>query len=188
MARAYDANTRDRLLLMVADLYLKGWGYRMIAEHAAKELQHAVTFQTVGNYVRALMEEWKAGRLDKIDEQKCQELAKIDKLEFTYWQAWERSLKGAETKTRKQKAIKIIKKGKDGKTGDTMDPYQAEQINKTEETYGDPRFLQGIQWCIQMRCKILGIAAPEEGGMTVNLPNVIRKVVFKVGPTPTKKS
>ena len=42
-----------------------------------------------------------------------------------------------------------------------MDVKQAEKSVHIEERYGNPQYLAGIQWCISMRCKILGIEAPQ---------------------------
>jgi hypothetical protein len=34
------------------------------------------------------------------------------------------------------------------------------------ESAGDPRFLAGIQWCIEQRCKILGLLAAVKNELT----------------------
>ncbi len=80
-----------------------------------------------------------------INEAKAKELARVDHLEREYWEAWERSVGEHRTKTL-----------------------------KTEEINGDPRYLSGIQWCINKRCELLGLDAPSKtditsGGKSINV-------------------
>ena len=48
-------------------------------------------------------------------------------------------------------------------------PLTSREIKKRSEetTLGDPRYLQGIQWCIQERCKILGLYAPVTSNVNI---------------------
>lgn len=41
-----------------------------------------------------------------------------------------------------------------------LEYWDSWQTSKAERASGDPRFLQGIQWCITKRCEILGFDAP----------------------------
>jgi len=76
---------------------------------------------------------------------KAKEIAKIDRLEREYWNAWLRSLKDAEMIM--EKAV------------ETASEIRKEATQTARGQSGDPRFLQGIQWCIDKRCKIIGIDA-----------------------------
>lgn len=40
---------------------------------------------------------------------------------------------------------------------------------------GDPRYLAGVQWCIEIRCKLLGIEAPKR----VDVTSAGEKIEFK---------
>jgi len=74
---------------------------------------------------------------------------------------------------------------------DDLKTIELNRINKLEQTYweawgaakevdgvGDARFLSGIQWCIQMRCKLLRIEAPLN--IVGNISNEIkRNIIFK---------
>ena len=86
------------------------------------------------------------------DEARAQELAKVDLLELEYWQAWQRSCQDAETETLRQRQTT------DGKVNDFS--------KVTKGQAGDKRFLDGVQWCIERRCKILGIDAPSKTDLT----------------------
>lgn len=129
-----------------ARLYLMGWRQVDIAERMG------VSQQQISLDLKAVQAEWLASSVRDFDEARAQELAKVDQLEMTYWQTWERSLEAFKSKTVKAKGIKQ----------DVGTYKDAEQTTRTEERNGDPRYLQGVQWCIDRRCKLLGLDAPQE--------------------------
>ena len=134
--RASAQLARDRR--RIADLYLKGW----LQADIAAEL--GVSQPTVSLDLKALHKTWLKSALIDFDAAKSKELAKIDRLEQEYWEAWQRSCEDAETIRREATAEK------QGKVTKTL-----------KGQAGDPRFLQGVQWCIEKRCKILGVDAPQ---------------------------
>ncbi len=146
---------RDRR--RVADLYLRGELQVAIAEAVG------ISQTTVSRDLKALQKEWLASSLVDYNKAKARELAKVDHLERTYHAAWERSCEDAESATRKQKGKVIRQQDKDGK----WVAEQPAEVSKTSKgQVGDPRFLQGVQWCIERRCKILGIDAPTKHDLT----------------------
>jgi len=128
---------RDRR--RTADLYLQGWLQTDIADDIG------VSASTVSRDLKALHQEWQASALLDFDKAKAAELAKIDRLEREYWEAWVRSCEDAET----------IRQEGDPKA------KPSKVVRTFKGQAGDPRFLQGIQWCIDRRCKILGVDAPQ---------------------------
>ena len=151
----------------VADLYLKGWIQARIAEDLDKsdDRDYEFTRSMVGYDLRALQKAWQKSALVNIDQAKAKELAKVDRLEREYWNAWERSCAPAITTRQEGKAVE----------------GGVERIVSTSvERKGDPRFLQGVQWCIERRCKIIGIDAPEKH----NVQTIATfHVVYDEGPT-----
>ena len=110
---------------------------------------------TVSRILTQLQAEWQAAAVADIDTAKARELAKIDALELEYWAAWKRSCEDAETETTKQSAS--------GKRFDDQGnplPDKAEKLSRREGQSGDPRYLAGVQWCINKRCEIVGVNAP----------------------------
>lgn len=168
---------QTKVVDMVTSLYLKGNSYRWIANKIKDELNQTISFVMVGNYVNKMLEEWKQERVKKVDDMKTIELSRIANLENTYWEGWNRSLMATKRSTDKQRA-QPGKTLRNGELVDTMQVKQAEKTDYVEENFGDPRFLDGIKWCIQMRCKILGVEAPIEfkGSIT---STVKRTTVFK---------
>jgi len=161
---------------LIVSLYLQGNSLARVIELAEEQTGgHRFGMHTVRKYINEATEEWKTSKQEMIDNHKAIELEKINRLEATYWDAWARSCEVLTTKT------KIKKKGE----GERMALAQVRDDEK--QTIGDPRFLSGIQWCTEMRCKILGIEVPQtalqmntvNNNTQVNNTTVInRKVVF----------
>jgi len=133
--------------LKVSDMYLSG----SLQVDIAKEL--GVAQPTVSRDLKVLRQAWLASSLVNIDTVKAQELAKIDRLEIEYWEAWKRSCEDSET---------VKKRGKPDSSGITT--ASIEQTSK--EQVGDSRFLAGVQWCIERRCKLFGLDKPQEVSMS----------------------
>lgn len=144
----------------VAKLYLQGWYQADIAKEVG------VTQQQVSLDLKALKKEWLASSIRDFDKARDNELFKIDNLEREYWAAWEKSKTDYSKKSIKAKGTK----------------KELNQVEKTDTEVimiGDKRFMDGIQWCINKRCEILGLDAPKkqelmgEGGgalkITVNI-------------------
>jgi len=145
MARKETAWTDRRR--QVAELYLQGHYQAEIAE------RFGVTQQTISHDLKRIHEAWMASAVGRYDEMMARELARIDHLERAYWLAWEDS-KGTIQKTRTEK----------GPSGDRA-------MVAREESSGDPRFLAGVQWCIERRIKLLGLDAPVRQRTEISGPN-----------------
>lgn len=147
----------------IADLYLQGIVQADIAERVG------VNQSTVSRDLKALQRQWQESALVDIDEAKAQEIAKIDRLEREYWDAWVRSCSKAET---------VRQRGK--KSGDM--PAEITAVDRTvKDQDGDPRFLAGVQWCIERRCKILGL----ENAVGINLGALT--VIYRGNIDPAKE-
>lgn len=145
MARRTSAQ-REKDLAYTAKKYCEG----VIQAEIADEL--GVTQATISNDLNELRSRWLASSIRDFDAARAEELAKVDNLEREYWEAWKRSCEDAETVTEK-----IV--------GDTKNK-RGEKTRRVEGQAGDPRFLAGVQWCIERRCKILGIDAPTRQDIT----------------------
>jgi arginine repressor len=134
----------------VAELYLR----QKTQMEIAAELD--VDQATVSRDLKELQRIWRESAVMALDEVKARELAKIDALEREYWDAWELS-KSAKENT-------LTEKVDDG----DGTRFKA-QVSKTAQT-GDARYLSGVQWCIERRCKLLGLdAAQKVDAITRNL-------------------
>ena len=126
----------------VARLYLEG---RTQADIGA---QLGLSRQQIGYDLGAVRQEWLQSSLVDFNAKKAEELARIDKLEREYWSAWEASKQDRQTSTTEQTT---------GAEGERLKAA----IRKTDQT-GDPRYLAGVERCIEQRCKLLGLCAPQK--------------------------
>ena len=141
--------SEDRRIIAAA--YLRGVFQADIAAqlNAREGIAYTITRQTIGNDLKVIRKAWLASAVRDFDERQSQELAKVDELEATYWAAYDRSCEDVVTKKTY---------GKVTKDGDFTRTRPADIITKGQ--VGDPRFLQGVQWCIKRRCEIMGLDAP----------------------------
>jgi len=105
-----------------------------------------VSQMTISRDIKVLISRWQESALMDVDEAKAHELARINRLELEYWEAWEVSKRDKESTL----AEKIDDK--------TVTRTKAQQ--RKEGQVGNPSFLGGVQWCIDRRCKLLGLDAP----------------------------
>lgn len=137
-----------------ADLFVKGYAYRVIADRLNEYnhengLEYSVTYKTVFMDIQQVLAEWKKERFKDIDNYMQLELKKLDKMEIELWDAWEKS-KSAKRKT------KIIggSISDNSISGGTLDSRQIEDNN------GDPRYLDLLLKVQERRAKLLGYNAP----------------------------
>ena len=156
MARRGNKGEREADLNLITELYTKGRSYREIAFEVNQRHGRKITYQTVSNEIKKLLKEWEKSRNEIIDHQKFVELAKIDRLEKTYWDGYDKSCQPAKkTSTKKKGSVKQVD--------------SVEMVSNEETRVGDPRFLDGIKWCIEQRCKIFGINAPQKFDVETNM-------------------
>ena len=162
----------------ISEMYLRGVAQYLIAD----ELN--VSTSQVSRDLKKLEDQWRFSCDTNTDEVKARELAKIDKLEKEYYDAWIRS---CNVKTKKS----AKKKGLTSKTGKPLGIDSKEQTFTEEQMIGDPRFLEGVRWCITKREEIFGYGAAKkidlsskgeklQGGSVIILPSNGREIVEEV--------
>jgi hypothetical protein len=129
----------ERDLELIAHYYLSGRTQAEFAKHLK------VSRQQIGYDLKVLQKRWQASALQKIDQAKSEQLAKIDNLEREYWRAWRRSCRDKETKTAERAS--------------GADRDRTKAVSRQERRDGNPAFLAGVQWCIEQRSAILGLNA-----------------------------
>ena len=147
--RTEDEILRDRA--RIADLYLRGRKQWEIGQELG------LSQQMVSYELGIIRKQWMESAVRDFDEAKGRELDRIDHLEREAWDAWERS---------KRHRLVSVSGIEEKSTGSGVDDRPAaptetrtrEETRKTDQV-GDPRFLEKVAWCIDQRCKILGLHA-----------------------------
>lgn len=136
---------RDARKAQIAERYMRGERQYEIAATLG------ITQQQVSLDLKSIRADWMKRAGEQIQARKSVELARIDELERTYWDAWTKSTKQS-TRT-----------SQESRTGSGEGKRVA--VCKADRD-GDPRYLAGVQWCIERRCKILGLDAPVKAAAT----------------------
>lgn len=126
----------------------------------AKELD--INQSNISRDLKQIRSEWLESRVKDFDAAKEIELQKIDEVERQAWAAWERSVGVVERRTTRKK--------------DAGDRSESEATVVKTDQAGDPRFLQNVLDCIQRRCKILGLDAPEKHAETDSKGNDLDRI------------
>jgi hypothetical protein len=134
-----------------------------IARNISGNRAYSLSYVTIYKDVQVCLKQWRESILADVGELRAGELARINQIEQEAWAAWEKS---------KQIAEKKITGRKTGSHEGTV----AQLIQEAQ--CGDPRYLQQVQWCIEKRCKLLGLDAPQKiaptdpSGQTSWLPSI----------------
>jgi predicted transcriptional regulator len=142
---------REKDLLEISELYLRGVGQIEIAEKIG------VTQATISNDLKEIQRRWVERSTRNFDEARAEELAKIDEMELEYRDAWQRS------------TDYVVKK-----KGDVVALIASDKRNP----FGNDAAMKGRQWCIDRRCKLLGLDAPTRTELSTkdDKPIIIRLV------------
>jgi hypothetical protein len=142
----------------IETLALQGKGQREIANILSKSRDYTLSRQQIQYDISKLEKMWQEESKAEIDAEKGRALAEVRNLQAVYWAAWEASRGEVKTITRKG----IAGKAQTAKQGTKAEPAISRQevTEHIEQAVGDPRFLKGIEWCIEQRCVILGTKAP----------------------------
>lgn len=139
---------RENDLVFIAKQYLKGKTQQEITDALAAARPYSLSRVQIRNDLRKIRDRWLESALIDYDKALAKELAKVDNLELEYWDAWVRSLAEKTTSTTR---AHTDDEGKETRTGSF----------KREQMVGDPRFLVGVQWCIEKRVELLRLKPPE---------------------------
>ena len=122
----------------LADMYLKGRSQREMIDELS------ISRNTVQKALKELQQTWQSQALFDFNAAKAMQLAKVDHLEKVAWEGYHLSQQGKTSTTEMN-------------TGNTS--FTSE--TKSSLPAGDTKWLDKIQWCIDQRCKILGLHAPK---------------------------
>lgn len=128
-------------MTFIAPLYLKGRSHKEIADELG------LTVKQVSSDITRIQDNWRDAYIEDLNQAKMQELARIDLIEKEAWQSWERS-KGGKKSTSKN----VEESGQFGTTRSAGENH--------EQSHGDIQYLQTAQWCVNQRCRLLGLYAP----------------------------
>ena len=135
--------SRLQQMAQAADLYCRGFE----GDAAAKQM--GCSPRKFWKMIEDVRKHWRESRIRDFDAHLEEELAKIDHLERTAWEEYERSRGDSERK-------RVRRRGK-AHAGQPPSLDDVEMVQITEGRLGDPRYLQQVAWCINKRCELLSL-------------------------------
>lgn len=156
----------------VSELYREGYSQHIIAQKVG------VGISTVCSDIRAIKDLWLSLNSEEVAAKVVEQLAKLDRIEEQAWKAWHRSCEPAVINHKKREAQRQAVKT-DETTPDGKPKYELKLVPTKiidEETQkgqaGDPRFLDQVMKCVEMRLKVMGALKPDQNNSTVNILRV----------------
>ena len=101
MARKFSAAERQQVLETVESMYLGG------KTQAEISVVIGVSQVQISKYLRTLQSIWQKRLADHVDIHKAKALAKLDRLEREYWDAWRRSCENEPTTTNRARTTTV---------------------------------------------------------------------------------
>lgn len=150
---------READFVTIAQMYKEG----KLQIEIAKEL--GLSQGQISQDLAEVLRRWRAEAADTIDAIKQRELDKINNLEIEYWHAWELSLKDATGVSVETKTV-ALKMPADGGDPVELPAAETKTTKRRQGQSGNPAYLAGVQWCIDRRCKLLGLDAPTKSELT----------------------
>lgn len=151
---------RERDLEFISRYYLQGLSHleirdRLVEAHYPDD-GSPISRRTISNDLRTLRERWINSAIRNVDQAIARELAKIDELERTLWEAWERSTRPAKVRTTRTRG--------ELRGGQVVTAEGGIEITtRTADSTGQVKYLTGIARCIQLRTELLGPAGLDIG-------------------------
>ena len=148
-----------------APLYKRGWSIAKIAEEVRTRLNTTCSTRTVWNDINEMLEEWRATRIDDVDQRLQLELERIDDAVRELWEQWDKSKENWVKENNKRVGVPAPQTDENGQpVGEATEIATVRRENKTENVIGlgDPRYIAEIRQQLAERRKLLGLYAPEK--------------------------
>lgn len=143
--------------VVIADLMIAGKPLVQIRDHINAIRSYNLSTSAIAYDAKVIERQWVEEYLADINVAKAKEIARINKIEAAAWAAWEDS-KRPLTKTEKEK----VENEQSGRGDQVTNKHKKARVKTTEiEKNADKEFMAIVQWCVEQRCKILGINAPQ---------------------------
>lgn len=153
------AHIKQGRMVIVAELYKKGWSIRAIAEEVRARLNCSCSARTIWNDVNDLLAEWRKVRIQDVDDRLQLELERIDDAVRELWTQWEKS---KEDWVREHNTKVGIPSEESGEI------QTVKRMNDTTNVVGlgNPAYMAEIRQQLAERRKLLGLYAATRSEIT----------------------
>jgi hypothetical protein len=143
---------RKRDLADVATLHVAGSTQQEIADWISRHRPYKLDRSQIAYDLKELQSQWQQKSTKTIQRAVLLEVVRINQIECLAWECWDRSI-GEVVRVRHRK-IASPRKG-----SPAQQSVREVVIIQKSISHGDTRYMKIIQWCVDQRCKILGLYA-----------------------------
>lgn len=153
---------------IIAPLYKRGWSIAKITEEVRTRLNTTCSTRTVWNDINELLDEWRAARIQDVDQRLQLELERIDDAVSELWEQWDKSKEDWVREHNKRIGVPSPIGFAPGEGGEATEIVTVKRENTTENVVrlGDPSYIAEIRQQLAERRKLLGLYAATKTELT----------------------
>lgn len=155
-------------MVIVADLYKRGWSIKRIAEEVRKRMNTTCSTRTIWNDIQDLIKEWQATRINDTDQRLQLELERIDDCVAELWEQWDKSKEDWVREYNKKIGVPVADGSDSNGGGGAKEIQTVKRENTTENVVrlGNPAYMAEIRQQLMERRKLLGLYAATKTELT----------------------
>lgn len=155
-------------MVIVADLYKRGWSIKRIAEEVRKRMNTTCSTRTIWNDIQDLIKEWQATRINDTDQRLQLELERIDDCVAELWEQWDKSKEDWVREYNKKIGVPVADDSDSNGGGGAKEIQTVKRENTTENVVGlgNPAYMAEIRQQLMERRKLLGLYAATKTEVT----------------------
>lgn len=155
-------------MVIVADLYKRGWSIKRIAEEVRKRMNTTCSTRTIWNDIQDLIKEWQATRINDTDQRLQLELERIDDCVAELWDQWDKSKEDWVREYNKKIGVPVADGSDSNGGGGAKEIQTVKRENTTENVVGlgNPAYMAEIRQQLMERRKLLGLYAATKTEVT----------------------
>lgn len=149
-----------------APLYKRGWSIKAITEEVRTRLNTTCSTRTVWNDIQEMLDEWRAARINDVDQRLQLELERIDDAVRELWEQWEKSKEDWVREHNKRVGVPVESDGSGGDGGTEIVTVKRENVTENVVGLGNPAYMAEIRQQLAERRKLLGLYAATKTEVT----------------------
>lgn len=163
------SHVKQGRMVIVADLYKRGWSIRKIADEVKARMGTTCSTKTIWNDINDLLKEWQAARIQDTDARLQLELERIDDCVAELWEQWDKSKEDWTREHNKRIGVPVAASdgngGQDGQQTE-IQTVKREHMEETVVGLGNPAYIAEIRQQLAERRKLLGLYAATKSEVT----------------------
>lgn len=122
-------------MLIVADLYKRGWSIRKIAAEVSSRMNTTCSTRTIWRDIQDLLDEWRSLRINDVDQRLQLELERIDDAVCELWEQWDKSKENWVREYNKRVGVPVPVTDGNGQPSETSPRYRPSSERTPQRTW-----------------------------------------------------